>query len=200
MRRVLGVAHSPPAFDVPAGACDCHVHIFGPYDRYPLDQDRVYMPCLASVDDLVGLRRALRIERVVIVQASPQGTNNACLIDSLRTLNRMGDVARGVAVEEAATSDAELRQLHEAGVRALRVNLQSYGTQDPCAGKRQLLEASKRIADLRWHVQIYTNLGLLEAIARCVRHQCRCQGVPFRLIKAREPRRLAPYGRRDVTP
>jgi predicted TIM-barrel fold metal-dependent hydrolase len=161
---VLGVAHSPPAFDVPAGACDCHVHIFGPYERYPLVEDRVYMPGLCSVDDLVGLQRALCLDRVVIVQASPQGTNNACLIDSLRQLNGMGRAARGVAVVNPDMPDAGLKHLHDAGVRALRVNLQSYGTQDPTAGARQLLAASKRAAQLGWHVQIYTNLSVLESL------------------------------------
>src|SRR4051812_11851247 len=144
-QQVLGVTHTPPAFDVPAGACDCHVHIFGPYERYPLVDDRVYMPGLASVEDLVGLQRALHLERVVIVQASPQGTNNKCLIDSLRELNRTGRAARGVAVVEPSTSEAELQAMHDAGVRALRVNLQSYGTQDAEAGKRQLRTAAERI-------------------------------------------------------
>src|SRR3954462_13422619 len=92
-QQVLGVTHTSPAFDVPPGACDCHVHIFGPYERYPLVEDRVYMPSLASVEDLVGLQRALRLDRVVIVQASPQGTNKDCLMDSLQQLNRMGRAA-----------------------------------------------------------------------------------------------------------
>ena len=25
---ILGVAHTPPNFDVPQKACDCHVHVF----------------------------------------------------------------------------------------------------------------------------------------------------------------------------
>jgi 2-pyrone-4,6-dicarboxylate lactonase len=129
LSAVLGVTHSPPAFSVPSGACDCHVHVFGPYDRYPLVEDRVYMPSLASVEDLVALQRVLGLERVVIVQASPQGTNNDCLVDSLRKLNGMGRAARGVAVIEPETPEATLRTLHDAGVRALRVNLQSYGMQ-----------------------------------------------------------------------
>jgi predicted TIM-barrel fold metal-dependent hydrolase len=28
---------SPSRFDVPSGNCDCHVHLFGPFERYPLD-------------------------------------------------------------------------------------------------------------------------------------------------------------------
>src|SRR4051812_34951126 len=107
-QQVLGVRHTPPAFDVPAGACDCHVHIFGSYERYPLVEDRVYMPSLASVEELVGLQRALRLDRVVIVQASPQGTNNDCLMHSLQQLSSMGRAARGVAAVEPGISEPEL--------------------------------------------------------------------------------------------
>src|SRR5687767_14801989 len=98
MAAVLGVTHSRPAFTLPADACDCHVHVFGPPERYPLVPDRVYMPGLASVADLVGLQQVLGLKRVVIVQASPQGSDNACLTDALRELRSIGREARGVAV------------------------------------------------------------------------------------------------------
>jgi predicted TIM-barrel fold metal-dependent hydrolase len=64
---VLGVRHTLPQFKVPPGTCDCHVHIFGPHDKYPLAEDRVYMPSIASVSDLVALHTALGVDRVVIV-------------------------------------------------------------------------------------------------------------------------------------
>ena len=39
---VHGVIHSPLAFAMPRGACDCHVHVMGAPPRYPLDPGRVY--------------------------------------------------------------------------------------------------------------------------------------------------------------
>jgi predicted TIM-barrel fold metal-dependent hydrolase len=163
MGAVLGVEHTPPAFPVPAGACDCHVHIFGPPERYPLVPDRVYMPSQASVADLVGLQKALGLERVVIVQASPQGVNNECLVDALR---EMGRAARGVAV---VAPGASLRDLHDAGVRALRVNLQSTGINDTAAASASLRKAAAMAEPLGWHIQTYTNLLMVASLRDTIR-------------------------------
>ena len=97
---VLGVTHTPPAFEVPHNACDCHTHIFGPADRFPYSSKRLYTPGDASNDDLLALHRALHIDRVVIVHPSPYGTDNACTVDAVR---RLGARARGVAVIDDAT-------------------------------------------------------------------------------------------------
>ena len=83
MITVLGVAHSTPAVEVPSGACDCHVHVFGPVELFPFAPGRVYTPSLASVDDLLALQRTLHMERLVIVQPSPYGADNTCRIDAL---------------------------------------------------------------------------------------------------------------------
>jgi predicted TIM-barrel fold metal-dependent hydrolase len=169
MAAVLGVAHTPPAFPVPAGACDCHVHIFGPPGRYPLVPDRAYMPSPASVEDLAGLQQALGLERVVIVQASPQGTDNRCLVDALLDLKARGREARGVAVVAPGTPPRELQRLHEAGVRALRVNLQSTGINDTSAAQASLREAAALAAPLGWHIQTYTNLLIVESLRDTIR-------------------------------
>src|SRR5918996_2248509 len=97
------------------GACDCHVHVFGPAERYPFAADRKYMAPDASVDELVALHDSLGIERVVIVQASPYGTDNRCMLDALRGLKGR---ARGVAVIDQDTS---LIPMHDVGVRGVRV-------------------------------------------------------------------------------
>jgi len=166
LAAVLGVAHTAPAFAVPAGACDCHVHIFGPPERYPLVPDRVYMPSQASVADLVGLQKALGLERVVIVQASPQGTDNRCLVDALHELAASGRAARGVAVVEPG---APLRELHDAGVRALRVNLQSTGSNDTSAARASLRAAAALAEPLGWHIQTYTNLLMVASLRDTIR-------------------------------
>jgi len=77
------------------GACDCHTHVFGPAARYPFSPDRAYTPPDASVEQLVALHDSLGIERVVIVQPSPYGTDNSCTLDATR---RLGDRARAVVV------------------------------------------------------------------------------------------------------
>src|SRR5438876_14233 len=93
-------------FDVPAGACDCHVHIFGDPQRYPFFAGRTYTPELATVEEVRALHDALHIDRVVVVQPSVYGTDNTCTLDAVRQL---GTRARGVVVIDAAnTPDSAL--------------------------------------------------------------------------------------------
>jgi Predicted metal-dependent hydrolase of the TIM-barrel fold len=151
---------TPPT--VPANACDCHVHVFGPVAKYPFDPGRTYTPPDAPLDDLISLHRDLGIARTVIVQPSPYGSDNRCLLDALRRLNGAG---RGVAVINETTSDETLAAMHEAGVRGVRVNLETAGQHDPKAARLALMCAAERVARLGWHVQIYTNLRTLAGLA-----------------------------------
>ena len=159
--KILGVEHTKVAFDVPKGACDCHTHVFGPASRFPWSPDRVYTPPDASIADLEALHRALGIDRVVVVHPSPYGTDNACSIDAIR---RMGDRARGVAVIDPAIADAALEEMHEAGVRGVRLNLETGGIRDPGIARARLEAAAKRVAPLNWHVQTFASLGIIEAL------------------------------------
>ena len=55
---------------VPPGACDFHVHVFGPAARFPFAPERTYTPPDASIEELLALQKRLGFERVVIVQPS----------------------------------------------------------------------------------------------------------------------------------
>jgi predicted TIM-barrel fold metal-dependent hydrolase len=160
-QTILGVVPTPPSFEVPKNACDCHVHVFGPPERFPFSANRLYTPGPASVDDLLALHRTLQIERVVIVHPSPYGADNSCTLDAVRQL---GGRARGVAVIDDSITDAMLADMHAVGVRGVRVNLESYGQSDPAVAKRQLQQAAERVTALGWHVQTYTNLAILTAL------------------------------------
>lgn len=155
------------AFAVPEGACDCHVHVFGAAAEFPFAARRGYTPPPASADELLALQRALHLSRVVIVQPSVYGTDNSCTLDGMR---RLGPRARGVAVIDDATSNAALDEMHRAGIRGVRVNLETAGETDPDAARRNLAAAVARVAPLGWHVQVYTRLsviaGLGEEVAR----------------------------------
>lgn len=159
--NIPGVAHSALAFEVPSGACDCHVHVFGPVDRFPYSAGRLFTPGPASVEELISLHGGLGLERVVIVQPSSYGAENGCTLDALR---RLGGRARGVAVIDAETSDASLRDMHAAGVRGVRLNLETFGRHDPVAARELLIATAARIAPLGWHVQVFTNLGVILAL------------------------------------
>ena len=57
-RRVAAVpdadvpAPAPIHFQVPTGACDCHVHVFCDPREFPLSPDRLYTPPPAPVEEL----------------------------------------------------------------------------------------------------------------------------------------------------
>ena len=146
---------------VPRGACDCHTHVFGDPARYPFAAGRAYTPGTATVEELLQLQEALGFERVVIVQPSPYGTDNSCTVDALRVL---GNRARGVAVIDSVTPEKDLWRMHDAGVRGVRLNLQTQGQNDAVQAGRLLDEAAARVAPLGWHVQLYTTLSVLAAL------------------------------------
>jgi predicted TIM-barrel fold metal-dependent hydrolase len=166
-RRTLGVAaaasqpRTPVQFDVPAGACDCHTHVFGDPARYALAGDRVYTPEPASIEEMRALHRALRMDRVVIVQPSIYGTDNACTLDAVRQL---GSRARAVVVIDGRMSAAALDAMHKAGARGIRINLATSGQTDPAAARRLLQTAVEQLAGRPWHIQMYTTLPVIEAI------------------------------------
>ena len=143
---------------LPSGACDCHVHVFGPAARFPFSPNRTYTPPDASIDELLGLQKRLGLERVVIVHPSPYGTDNSCTLDALK---RLGNRARGVAVID---DSAALAGMHNLGVRGVRVNLHTAGVSDPAAAQRLLEEAAARAAPLGWHVQTFAKAALLRKL------------------------------------
>jgi predicted TIM-barrel fold metal-dependent hydrolase len=148
-------------FDVPADACDCHTHIHGDPQQFPFFAGRVYTPEMALPEEMAALHRALKVKRVVIVTPSVYGTDNA---STLYGMKARGADARGVAVIDDKTSDADLDAMGKAGVRGIRLNLATGGTNDPAVARQRFQAALPRMASRNWHVQIFTNLGVISGI------------------------------------
>ena len=147
-----------PRFAVSAGACDCHTHVFGPVERYPLRPDRVYTPADALPADSEAMLAALGLDRVVLVQASVYGTDNRCMLDGLKVL---GQRARGVAAIPPDIADTDLNALHAAGVRGVRLNL-ATGHDRSIATITALMRAlADRISPLGWHLQLFVRPHVL---------------------------------------
>lgn len=144
-----------PRFAMPALACDCHHHI---YDRsYPAHPSATLLPDDASVADYRLLQQRLGLQRNVVVQPSTYGVDNRLLVD---TLKAFGPAARGVAVLDTGVTDAQLGELHAAGVRGVRFNLSflvgiTVDMMEPLA---------KRIAPLGWHLQVNGTADRLLAV------------------------------------
>jgi predicted TIM-barrel fold metal-dependent hydrolase len=164
MRTTFAKASQPATavnFDVPADACDCHTHIHGDPVQFPFFAGRVYTPETALPEEMAALHRALHIRRVVIVTPSVYGTDNSATLYGMKA---RGKDARGVAVIDDKTTEAELDAMHAAGVRGIRLNLATSGTNDPALGRRRFQDAVARVQKRNWHIQMYTNLAVIASI------------------------------------
>jgi len=163
-RTVLAKAAQPATqvnFDVPEGACDCHTHIHGDPGRFPFFPGRVYTPETALPEEMAALHKALHVQRVVIVTPSVYGTDNSA---TLWGMAARGANARGVAVIDDRTPESELDAMGRAGVRGIRLNLATGGTNDPAVGRRRFQGAAERVKSRNWHVQMNTSLAMVAAI------------------------------------
>ncbi len=148
---------TPVNFDVPPGACDTHTHVFGDPQRFPFGAARAYTPEPASVGEMRALHSALHTDRVVVVHPSVYGTDNSCTLDGMRQL---GSIARGIAVIDEKTPESALDEMDRAGMRGIRVNLETTGQSDPAVARQRFQEAVDRIKRRgKWHIQVYTRLS-----------------------------------------
>jgi len=143
-------APSKPAFRPPEGAVDAHCHVFGPVATFPFSPRRKYTPVDAPAETLFALRDHLGLTRNVIVQATCHGSDNSAMLDAIA---RSGGRARGVAVIDVDTSEAELERLHAGGVRGVRFNFLKRLVGD--APKGDYIRIAERIAALGWHIVVY---------------------------------------------
>ncbi len=152
-------------FAVPDGATDCHMHIFGDMAAYPPASWRAYDPTPATLAVYDAEAARMGFGRVVFVQPSAYGTDNACMKAALKA---RGASSRGVAVIDADTKDSELKALDKLGVRGVRLNLVSNGIPDVGAAVAQLQETAARVGKLGWHVQIFALPSLLAGLAPAI--------------------------------
>ena len=154
-----------PATQVPPGAWDCHVHLFGPPHAYPLAAARRYTPGLATPADLSAALDRMGVDHAVLVQASPYGNDHSCLLDGLAATKGS---CRGVAsFRPGERPDARLlRRLRGAGVRGLRVHLLRSGLD---AARHVLRDGAALAGEMGWHVELHATpdqIDLVEQEAR----------------------------------
>jgi 2-pyrone-4,6-dicarboxylate lactonase len=136
-----------PQLLAPPGACDTHLHIYGPFDRYPLVAERNYDPDPHStLDDYLRVQRALGLERAVIVTGSGNGSNNQITLDALQ---RMKGSFKGLALLDPAITDTELSKLKEVGFTGFRIKANGRGGLALEDTKRMIA----RTAGFGWHIE-----------------------------------------------
>ncbi len=166
---LLGKASQPAtavSFSVPPNACDCHTHIYGDPRKFPLWSERVYTPEPALPEEMSALHRVLHMDRVVIVTPSVYGTDNSATLYGIKA---RGASARGIAVIDEHTSDSELDAMSRAGIRGIRINSATTGSNDPAVVGQRFRVAVERMKTRNWHIQMYTNLAVIAATKDLIR-------------------------------
>ena len=151
-------AHRAPSQALPPRAADCHMHVLGPFARFPLAAERAYNVAEAPLAAHESMQQAVGLERTVLVQASGHGTDNRAMLAALVQLGARG---RAVAVVEADTPVRELERLHAAGVRGVRLNFQTMRTRYAGDPGTWLARFEALAAPFGWHLQLFCDAGLL---------------------------------------
>ena len=154
-QTIEAVMPSAPARALPADACDCHGHVFGPLDRFPTGASTYAIP-LAAPEVHGKMLARCGLSRAVLVQPAPYGQDTGALEAALET---GGGRLRGIAVADASIDDAAFARLHTAGVRGLRF----VEMKDPVSGQRyagsvgmaELVALAPRMLALGWHAQVW---------------------------------------------
>ena len=139
---------SRPTFIMPKGACDTHVHVFGPQAQFPFSDQRSYTPEDCTYEDLVQLHAVLGIDRAVIVHGGAHGTDNRA---TLAALDRNPSRLRGVAVIPSGLPQNELADMHRRGMRGCRMSTVVSGG----ATFEHLDRLASETFDLGWHLVLH---------------------------------------------
>jgi len=141
-----------PGFAMPDGAWDTHFHVIDA--RHGFVAERSYTAPDAPLASLTALHEALGIARGVFIQVSAHGTDNRAMLEALAER----PAYRGVAVVGSTVSDAELDELHRAGVRGLRVNVLFGGG----VGFEHMAPLGDKLAGRGWHMQLLLDVSAPE--------------------------------------
>ncbi|MBX3634179.1 MAG: amidohydrolase family protein [Rubrivivax sp.] len=154
---------SPPARTLPAGACDCHFHVFEPAAggersglagalAHPLAEPRSYTPTPASLAAYRAMAATLGLQRGVLVHPSVFGRDHASF-EAL--LGSCGAWMRGVAVVYPDTPQRDIERWHALGARGTRCNALFDGG----AAERDIPTIVDRVRALGWHLQVLMDVG-----------------------------------------
>ncbi|PRY94746.1 putative TIM-barrel fold metal-dependent hydrolase [Hasllibacter halocynthiae] len=140
-----------PTTRAPLGACDAHVHMLsGP--EHALSGTHAESPAeIGGYEEWLTLFRlhldTLGCTRAVIVQSILYGTDNTV---TLETVERLGDMARGIVLVTGDVSDGTLDDLARRGAKGIRINYVHGGVLD-WPGAKAL---APRLAARGMHVQM----------------------------------------------
>jgi 2-pyrone-4,6-dicarboxylate lactonase len=143
---------NPLTFKMPQGAIDAHMHVIGPFDRFPLAASSKYQPFESTWQE----QKEILIDRMgfwgyVVVQATCHGTDNAVVVDALEHME--GRAAGVVSVTEDVTVE-ELRRMHDVGVRGVRFAFLPHIAAETTPAD-VIQRIARKIEPFGWHTDLY---------------------------------------------
>lgn len=144
------------------------MHVFGPFERYPLATERAYNVPEAPLEAHERMKLRVGLERTVLIQASGYGDDNRAM---LAALARLGARGRAVAVLPLGFPRREMQSMHDAGVRGLRLNLVTLASR--YSGDRAQLvgDYARMLAPLGWHLQVFADAAALQSLEPVLRRR-----------------------------
>jgi 2-pyrone-4,6-dicarboxylate lactonase len=150
---------SAPKLKLPAGACDAHVHVFGPHAVFPFAANRPFTPVDAPKEKLFAMHARMGIEHCAIVQSTCHGYDNRVVADAIAA--KEGAYC-GVALLPVTVDDAELKRLDAQGFCGVRFNFMKHLGRG--AGIGDAIALGERLAKLGWHLQLHFESSLIEEL------------------------------------
>lgn len=157
---------TPVTFPMPEGAIDAHMHVIGPFDRFPLSPTTQYEPFPATWQE----QKEILIDKMgfwgyVVVQATCHGTDNRVVIDALEHMD--GRAAGVAAVTEDVTRD-QLQRMHEAGVRGVRFAFLPHIARDTTPAE-VIQRIAVKVEPFGWHTDLYFLPAAFEVMEPLIR-------------------------------
>jgi predicted TIM-barrel fold metal-dependent hydrolase len=150
---------SPPARALPAGACDCHLHVFESVAgddagalAFPLAGPRSYTPTPAPLSAYRAMAATLGLQRAVLVHPSVFGRDHSSFEHLLASCRSW---MRGVAVAFPDTPLQDIERWHALGARGTRCNALFDGGVDA----RDLTAIVDRVRGFGWHLQVLMDVS-----------------------------------------
>lgn len=138
-----------PRLKAPAGATDCHVHLYLP--GYEAQPGGPKIPELATVADYQALQKWLSLERVVVTQPNAYQFDNRAILQGVAEIGQ--ERARAIVAVAPDASESEIEAMHTQGARGARIMQLPGGA----VGIDGLAEVEERIRAFGWHLMVQFN-------------------------------------------
>ena len=134
-----------PRLHLPPGAVDTQIHVY--HAEVPPQPGGPPLPGDYREEAYQRVQKRLGLERVVVVQANAYQYDNSVLLGAMK---KLGPNAKGVAVVNEKTPEAELERLSKAGVVGQRIFQLPWGA----VGFDRMQAVMSRVQPFGWHATV----------------------------------------------